>query len=405
MAAPRILALIMAGGAGNRLAPLTDRRAKPAVPYAGVYRLIDFPLSNCAHSGITDVWVLQQFQPHALGEHLAGGRPWDLDRTRGGLQVLFPHQGDEEGGWHQGNADAVYRNRSVIRGLDPDLVVVLSADHVYKLDYRDAVATHLQREAELTLVTTVVGADEVGRFGNVEVDDDGRVRDFRYKPDRPLSDVATTEVFVFDAPRLLDSLDELADEGGGDGKDGGLEDFGDQLLPRFVERGRTWEHRFEAYWRDVGTHESYWGSHMDLLDPASSLCLDDPAWPILTTAGTRPPARLHDGASVDDSLVSPGCVVRGRVRRSVLGPGVVVEEGAEVHDSILLHDTVVESGATVAATVADRGVRIGRRASVGRRPEPGSRCSADELVVLGEETVVAPGAEVGPGTREPEPTD
>ncbi len=395
MGDPSILALIMAGGAGTRMAPLTDHRAKPVLPYAGVYRLVDFPLSNCAHSGIGDVWVLQQFQPHALGQHLAGGRPWDLDRTRGGLEVLFPHQGDEESGWHQGNADAIYRNRSVIRQFDPDIVVVLSADHVYKLDYREVVATHLQRDAELTMVTTVVASDEVGRFGNVEVDHDGRVREFRYKPDEPLSDVVSTEVFVFDAGRLLDALDELA----GDGDDAALEDFGDQLLPFFVRRQRVWEHRFHAYWRDVGTHESYWRSHMDLLEAEPSLRLDDPSWPILTTAGTRPPARLYDTASVDNSLVSPGCIVRGRVRRSVLGPGVVVEEGAEVHDSVLLDEAVVGSGALVAGVVADMGVRIGPRASVGSRPEPAPGRGDDDLVILGEGAEVPAGAEVGPGSR------
>ncbi|MDP8955026.1 MAG: sugar phosphate nucleotidyltransferase [Actinomycetota bacterium] len=397
MGDPSILALIMAGGAGTRMAPLTDHRAKPALPYAGVYRLVDFPLSNCAHSGISDVWVLQQFQPHALGQHLAGGRPWDLDRTRGGLQVLFPHQGDEEGGWHQGNADAIYRNRSVIRQFHPDIVLVLSADHIYKLDYREVVATHRQRDAELTMVTTVVAGDEVGRFGNVEVDHDGRVREFRYKPDEPLSDVVTTEVFVFDADRLLDALEELADDG--DGDDGALEDFGDQLIPFFVRREQVWEHRFEGYWRDVGTHESFWASHMDLLEAEPSLRLDDPSWPILTTAGTRPPAQLYDTASVDNTLVSPGCVVRGRVRRSVLGPGVVVEEGAEVHDSVLLDEAVVGPGAYLVGVVADMDVRIGARASVGRRLEPGSRHGEDDLVILGERAEVPAGAEVGPGSR------
>lgn len=400
MRAPRILAMVMAGGAGTRMAPLTDHRAKPAVPYAGVYRLIDFPLSNCAHSGIDDVWVLEQFQPHALGEHLAGGRPWDLDRTRGGLQVLFPHRGDSESGWHQGNADAIYRNSRAVRDFDPDVIVVLSADHVYKLDYRDVVAAHLERHAELTVVTTVVDAGEIGRFGNVAVDDDGRVGEFRYKPDQPLSDVATTEVFVFDARCLLEALDELAGDGGGEGDDEGLEDFGDELLPHLVRRGRVWEHRLEGYWRDVGTLESYWQSHMDLLEPEPALRLDDPAWPVLTTARTRLPARLYASACVDDSLVSPGCTVRGVVRRSVLGPGVVVEEGAEVHDTVLLHDTVVEAGAVVAGTVGDMGVRIGAEASVGRRAAPGQRCRAEDLVVLGEGTEVPPGAEVAPGSRE-----
>ncbi|HSH23376.1 MAG TPA: glucose-1-phosphate adenylyltransferase family protein [Acidimicrobiales bacterium] len=389
----RVLAIVMAGGAGSRLAPLTDRRAKPAVPYAGVYRLIDFPLSNCAHSGIDDVWVAQQYQPHALAEHLAGGRPWDLDRTRGGLQVLFPHLGDAESGWHQGNADAIHRNRSLVRKFDPDVVLVLSSDHIYTLDYRTVVEAHCDRGAELTMVTTVQPEHEVGRFGNVDVDDDGRVRQFRYKPDEPLSDVVTTEVFAFDAGVVLDAVEEL----GGSGDDGGLEDLGDDLLPYFVDRGRTWAHPLDGYWRDVGTVASYWSSHLDLLGADPVFSLDDPRWPILTAATPRAPARLWGSASVDDALVAPGCVVAGDVWRSVLGPGVVVEEGATVRSSVLLEDTVVRAGATVSGAICDMASRIGRGASVGQLTDP----EADDVVVVGEGVEVADGTVVAPGARLP----
>ena len=391
-----VLAVVMAGGSGSRLAPLTDRRAKPAMPYAGVYRLIDFPLSNCANSGIDDVWVVQQYQPHSLGEHLAGGRPWDLDRTRGGLQVLFPHLGDEESGWHQGNADALFRNCSLIRQFDADVVLVLSADHIYTLDYRPVIATHVERGAGLTMVTTEQPRSEVGRFGNVEVDGDGRVQRYRYKPEEPLSELVTTEVFLFDATTLLDAIDELAS----DGDDEALADLGEQLLPYLVDRGQVWGHPLPGYWRDVGTIGSYWESHLDLLGPEPALTLDDPSWPILTTAASRVPARLWASATVDDVLVAPGCAVRGDVARSVLGPGVVIEEGAMVRSSVLLEGTVVAAGAVVSGAICDMGSTIGAGARVGRLDTPEvDGPAAEDVVVVGEGVAVTPGAEIAAGAR------
>jgi glucose-1-phosphate adenylyltransferase len=199
---PRVLALVLAGGEGGRLGPLTDERAKPALPFAGVYRLIDFPLSNCLHSGIGDVWVIQQYEPHELTRQLANGRPWDLDRTRGGLRILHPYLGDSESGWYSSNADAIYRNRDVIAEQDPDVLLVLSADHIYKLDYADVVARHVDSAAAVTMVTTVVAKEEASRYGVVHVDADERVTGFEYKPDSPASDVVTTEVFAYDAHRL-----------------------------------------------------------------------------------------------------------------------------------------------------------------------------------------------------------
>lgn len=335
------------------MGPLTERRAKPALPFAGHYRLIDFALSNCTNSGISDVWVLQQFQPHSLEDHLANGRPWDLDRTSGGLLILHPFSGGREGGFHEGNADALWRHRRLIAEFGPDVVLVLSADAVYTLDYRQVVRTHVEAGADVTMATTRV-AEDAGRFGVVDVDEDGRVIDFAYKPDDPSSDLVTIEVFAYRTDVLLSTLDELA------GDDGGLNDFGDELLPRLVDGGRAWEHRVESYWRDVGTPESYWQAHQDLLAGRTpGFDLDDRDWPVWTTGAHRPPAWVSRSASVDGSLLSPACRVSGRVVDSVLSPGVVIEEGAVVERSVLLHGVMVRSGARVEQAIVDSRVEVG----------------------------------------------
>jgi len=332
------------------MGPLTERRAKPALPFAGLYRLIDFPLSNCANSGISDVWVLQQYQPHSLEDHLANGRPWDLDRTTGGLLLLQPFTGGEEEGFAEGNADALWRHRRLIGEFGADVVLVLSADAVYTLDYRDVIDAHLRADADVTMVTTKVDEDP-GRFGVVTVDDDGRVTGFQYKPDEPRSHLVTTEIFAYRPAALLGALEELSDA------DEPLADFGDALLPRLVEAGRAFEFRLDGYWRDLGTPGSYWQAHQDLID-GEALDLDDPQWRIRTTAGHRPPARVDAGGSAEDSLVSPACRVAGRVTRSVLSPGVVVEAGAAVSDSVVMHDTVIRAGARVERAIVDSGLEV-----------------------------------------------
>jgi glucose-1-phosphate adenylyltransferase len=389
---PNVLALVLAGGEGGRLDVLTEQRAKPAVPYAGVYRLIDFALSNCRHSGISDVWVLQQYQPYSLTEHLANGRPWDLDRSHGGLRVLHPYLGRSEGGWYEGNADAIFRNKTDIRGFGADVLLVLSADHVYKLDYGRVIEHHLDHGADVTMVTTRVARDDARRLGVVQVGAEDRVTDYAYKPEKPASDVAATEVFVFGADSVLDLLDELAE---GD-EDSGLEDLGDELLPRLATDGRACQYRLDGYWRDVGTVDSYWEGHMDLLEPRPQLDLDDPRWPILTWSTQRPPARVSASAAIEESLVSPGCEVRGRLVRSIIAPGVVVEQGALVQDSIVLHDTLVEAGAGVRRAILDAEAKIGAGAQVGA--ENGN------LTLVGQRARIANASTVPPGERvEPAP--
>ncbi|MDF2441118.1 MAG: glucose-phosphate adenylyltransferase, partial [Abditibacteriota bacterium] len=337
---PKILALVLAGGEGNRMQQLTEQRAKPALPFAGVYRLIDFPLSNCVHSQIENVWVVEQFETHSLNEHLTNGRPWDLDRTHGGLQILPPHKGSGEDGWHQGNADAIYRNRRFIQKFNPDLLLVLSADHIYTLDYRDVIEAHLETGADVTMVTTEVDPQEAVRFGNVDVDASRRVTRFDYKPDEPASDIATTEVFVYTQSTLMAVLDELIDGAKTEAdnpEDAALEDFGHELLPALVERGRAYAFPLDGYWRDAGTIESYFAAHMDLLQNESPLRLDNPQWPILTRDTQRLPARIAASAHIDNALISPGWTIQGTVRNAVLSPGVVIENGATVEDAVLLH--------------------------------------------------------------------
>ncbi|GJG86434.1 glucose-1-phosphate adenylyltransferase [Gemmatimonadetes bacterium T265] len=369
MQRPKVLALVLAGGAGSRLGPLTARRAKPALPFAGVYRLVDFALTNCVHSGLGDVWVVEQYQPHAINDHLLNGRPWDLDRNVGGLRILPPFTGARGEGFAAGNADVLWRSRDLLREFAPDQLVVMSADHVERVDLREVLDAHRDASARVTLVTTEVAAEDAHRFGIVAVDGGGRVTAFDSKPERPRGTTAATEVFVYDAPHLLATLDRLhadvvRDAGGDDAAH--LGDFGDHLLPALVAEGGARAFPHAGYWRDVGTVESYWRGHMDLLGERPALVLDDPAWPVRTAAAARMPARVARTAAVDDALLSPGAAVAGRVERSVLGPGVVVEAGAEVRESVLLDGAVVRRGARVTRAVVDLGAVVAAGAVVGR---------------------------------------
>jgi glucose-1-phosphate adenylyltransferase len=400
---PKILALIMAGGEGNRMELLTDVRAKPALPYAGVYRLLDFPLSNCMHSRIDNVWVIEQFLPHSLNDHLANGRPWDLDRTYGGLRIIQPHKGTDEGGWHQGNADAIHRNQYMIREFNPDLLLVLSADHIYKLDYNDVIDQHLANGADVTMVTTEVPREWASRFGTVQVDESGKVTHFEYKPETPRSDIVTTEVFVYTANVLLDTLAELVAERQSDDAEAALKDFGHELIPTLVERGRAYCYSLAGYWRDVGTIEAYWQSHMDLLEPEPPLELDESRWPILTFGVQRLPARIYGQARIENSLIAPGCQIRGQVIKSVLGPGVVVEEGAVVRNSIVFNDTAIRAGAQVAYSIIDNNVSIGAQAQIGQDQ---SQSGSDEqepaqlnITLVGQHAQVAQRARIAAGSR------
>src|SRR4051794_29990941 len=389
MALPRILVLVLAGGAGGRLELLTEHRAKPAVPFAGVYRLIDFPLSNCQHAQIADVWVSVQFHPASLSEHLANGRPWDLDRTAGGLMTLPPYQGDERAGWNEGTADSLWRHADLIRSARPDALVVVSADAVYTLDYRAVADAHLGSGAEVTMVTTEVAADDASRYGIVRVEGD-RVVDYAYKPDEPATTTATNEVFVFSPTETLDRLEAIAEDVGEEG----LADLGTHLLPAQTEDGAARAYPLKGYWRDVGTVPAYWQAHQDFLAEEPPIDLDEPGWPVHTRGGRHSAARVLRGAEVEHSLVSGGTRVAGSVRGSVLSPGVVVEAGATVADSVLLPGVRVRSGATVTRAVLDDGVDVGKGCSVG---------GDGEVTLVGRAARLDDGTSVRAGGRFPEP--
>jgi glucose-1-phosphate adenylyltransferase len=386
----KTLVIVLAGGAGGRLDLLTRHRAKPAVPFAGTHRLIDFPLSNCHHAGLSDVWVAQQFNPISLSDHLANGRPWDLDRTTGGLLLLQPRLGhDDREGFQHGTADALWRNAPLVREFEPEALVVLSADAVYVQDYGALVDEHMASDAAVTMVTTEVDPEDAGRYGVVEVED-GKVTDYAYKPERPATNLVATEVFVFRPGPLLETLEDLAGEAGDDG----LDDLGDGLLPRLVDGGGAREARFAGYWRDVGTVDAYWNTHQELLADPPPIDLDDPEWPILTQASARrASAHVARGADLRESMLAPAARVAGTVERSIVGRGAVVESGAVVRESVLLPGAVVRSGAEVVRAVLDDAVEVGAGATVGG---PGG-----DIALVGLRSVVDAGEAVPPGGRHP----
>ena len=377
----KILALILAGGQGGRMGILTENRAKPVVPFGGFYRLIDFALSNCAHSGISDVWIVEQYELHSLNDHLSNGRPWDLDRTYGGLQILPPYENredsDEKSGFADGNADALFRQLDLIKKHAPDLLIVLSADHIYKIDFRDVVETHLDKKAAVTMVTTEVPKGEsASRFSVVKVNKDGRVTDFEYKPENPQSDIISTEIFVYDAPILIEALERLQQ----DNKQ--LKDYGDELLPHLVKKETAVEHRHDGYWRDVGTIESFWDANMDLLDEKEKLAIDDANWTILTQAAPRVPARIAASADITDSLIAHGAKIYGTVKKSVLSAGVVVEKGAEIEECVVFADAVIKKGVKLKRAIVDAAITV-----TPKKIEAANKKQKKDILVVGERTV------------------
>lgn len=410
MRLPRVLAIVQAGGAGGRMDVLTAERAKPALPFGGSHQLLDFALSNLVNSGIHDVWLTVQYQASTLEELARNGRPWDLDRTYGGLRLLVPQQGSgsaHDDGMNAGNADELYALRDDIRRHGADVVLVMSADQAYRLDYRDVVATHLERGAEATVVTYDLAdtfADDLGDHAVVEVDASGRVTSVDYKPEQPASTVVAAEVTAYDAGVLVEVLEELHREltgrgrGEGEDDDSGLDDFGDHLLPRLVERGRVHAHRLTGYWRDLGQPHHYLNAHLELLDGDTGLF--DRDWPLRSQLPQLQPARVVDGAGASDVLLSPGCEVAGTVRRSVLGPGVVVEAGAVVEESVVFADTVVRAGARVRRAVVDSGCELLDGADVGG-PEV-DLADPDAIPMVGRDsrvsTRLSAGARLLPGT-------
>ena len=387
----RVVAVVLAGGEGERLSILSAMRAKPAVPFAGKYRIIDFTLSNCVNSEIDNVLVLTQYNPRSLNDHIGAGRPWDLDRSYGGIRLLQPYIArGRPSEWYRGTADAVLLNLETIRQQPGDTVLILAGDHIYKMDYQPFVQFHRRNRAEVTVAVKRVPLFEASRFGILALDEDGRVGEWQEKPKQPRSDLASLGIYVFSKKALQIWLDES------------LTDFGRDVIPAMLAGGaRVFGYQFDGYWQDVGTVDGYWQAHMDLLEEHPGLDLYDRDWVIHTRSEERAPGRVGPTANVHRSLISHGCQVWGTVERSVLSPGVRVDPGAVVRDSIVMFDTVIRAGAVVDRAIIDKEVSIGPNALVGmgtdydtpNRQEPG-RLNAG-ITVVGKRAVIPAGVRVG----------
>ena len=348
----RVVAIILAGGAGTRLGVLSERRAKPAVPFAGKYRIVDFTLSNCVNSGIYDVGVLTQYMPRSLNDHIGIGRPWDLDRSRGGVTLLQPYQARQHKQWYGGTADAVLQNLDYIRGNRADTVLILSGDHIYKMDFRPMLRFHEEHKADLTLAAMNVSPADTSRFGIVLADKDGKVTKFLEKPKEAPSTLANMGVYVFSASALIEQLQTLGPEH--------LDlDFGKHVIPSMVERHKLYVFPFDGYWVDVGTVDAYWQTSMELVSGQTKLDLYDPSWVVHTRSEERAPVKTGPQGLIRESMVCNGCVVRGQVVRSVLSPGVYVSPGAVVRESVLMKDTWVGPGAVVDRCIVDKHAVVG----------------------------------------------
>ncbi len=391
----KVVAMILAGGQGTRLNILSLKRAKPAVPFAGKYRIIDFVLSNCVNSGIYTVGVLTQYRPRSLNDHIQRGQPWDLDRMYGGVHLLQPYLGRGESDWYRGTADAVYQNLDFIDHYRPDNVLVLAGDHVYKMDYRPLLRFHAERQADVTISCIRVRPSEASRFGIVTITGSGRVIHFEEKPQRPKGTLASMGIYCFrrDALHLWLTNDAR--------NPASSHDFGKDVIPRMVAEGaNVFAYQFEGYWMDVGTVQAYWEANMQLLVHAPPLDLYDRSWVIHTRSEERPPAKVQAGATVKRSLVSHGCIIEGTVESSVLSPGVYVGPGALVRDSVVMTDTRIEAGATVVRSIIDKQVLIAVGCRVGSDgDEPVNELFPDSintgLTLIGKNTKLPPHLRVG----------
>jgi glucose-1-phosphate adenylyltransferase len=394
----RIFTVILAGGEGSRLSVLAEKRAKPALPFAGKYRIIDFVLSNCVNSGLNNIAVLTQYRPHSLNEHIGTGRPWDLDRNRGGIRIWQPYRGRSDQDWYRGTADALYQNRNFIRSEHSDTLVVLSGDHIYKQDYREMLRFHEETRADLTVAVRAVPQAEAHRFGIMETDAGGRVRAFYEKPREFRGTLASMGIYVFRADYLLQKLEEDAHDSQSE------HDFGRNLIPAMVREARVFAFPFAGYWVDVGTIPAYWQTNLELLATDPALDLHEDRRRIFTRSEECPPVKFLSGATVEGALISNGCMIGGTVINSVLSPGVTVEAGAEVRDSIIMNGTHVLRGARIDRCILDKEIVVERDAVVGwgddltpNRLEPKNLETG--ITIVGKAACIPSGVRVGRNCR------
>ena len=386
-----VVAMLLAGGQGSRLGVLTQKIAKPAVPYGGKYRIIDFPLSNCVNSGIEAVGVLTQYQPLVLNEYIGNGQPWDLDGMNVGVQILSPYEKKGGADWYSGTANAIYQNINYIDRYNPEYVVILSGDHIYKMDYSKMVAYHKEHNADCTIAVIDVPLAEASRFGILNTNPDGSIYEFDEKPAHPKSTNASMGIYVFSWDKLRKYL--IEDEANPDSSN----DFGKNILPKMLADGqRMFAYAFSGYWKDVGTIESLWESNMDLLDPNVTLDLADENWKIYSRNPVVAPHYVSPTGVVQNSLISDGCIIEGNVDFSVLFSNVTIAPGAVVNDSILMPGVVVEEGAVIQYAIVSENAVIKKNAVVGARPEDIENKEDWGVAVVGDNRTIGEGAVVAP---------
>ena len=386
------IAMLLAGGQGSRLYVLTSNVAKPAVPFGGKYRIIDFPLSNCTNSGIDTVGVLTQYKPLELNSYIGSGQPWDLDRMDGGVHILPPYMREgDKGTWFKGTANAIYQNIGFVDMYDPEYVVILSGDHIYKMNYDKMLEAHKSANAACTISVLEVPWDEAPRFGIMAVDGENNITEFQEKPKQPKSNLASMGIYIFTWQKLRQAL--IEDEADPNSSN----DFGKNIIPKFLAAGEKMiAYRFDGYWKDVGTLESLWDANMDMLSRGDLDLLED-SWPIYARLPSEPPAYIGKTSLVEHSVVTQGCEITGTVKNSVLSHGARVEDGAEVHYSVLMPGVTVKRGAVVRYAILGENCQVDAGAVVGADPES---CEPDEwgITVLGPGTAIAAGETVKPKT-------
>ena len=372
------IAMLLAGGQGSRLYDLTKQIAKPAVSFGGKYKIIDFPLSNCINSGIDTVGVLTQYQPFALNEYVCNGAPWDLDRMRGGLYVLPPYQGNKHSDWYKGTANAIYQNINFIKQYDPDYVLILSGDHIYRMDYNKMLQQHKATGAACTVATITVPMEEASRFGICNTNADGSIYEFEEKPKQPKNNQASMGIYIFSTKILIEYLENDEED------ENSSNDFGKNIIPNLLNNGeKLFSYRFEGYWKDVGTISSLWEANMDLIGENPIISLNDQNFRIYSKNTARPPQYVGKDAVIDNSLISEGCRIYGTVINSVISGGVIVEEGAIIKDSVVMEDVLVKKDAKVCTAIVDSETVVEEGATVGIENAP-----KDQIALIASGSII-----------------
>ena len=390
-----MIAMLLAGGQGSRLGVLTSKVAKPAVAFGGKYRIIDFPLSNCINSGIDTVGVLTQYQPLRLNTHIGIGIPWDLDRNVGGVTVLPPYEKSTSSEWYTGTANAIYQNMNYMEMYNPDYVLILSGDHIYKMDYEVMLDFHKENHADVTIATMPVPLEEASRFGIVITDEENRIQEFEEKPAQPRSNLASMGIYIFSWPVLKEALKALSEQPACD--------FGKHIIPYCHEKKqRLFAYEYNGYWKDVGTLGSYWEANMELIDIIPEFNLYEEYWKIYTNSGILPPHYISDQSAVEKSIIGNGCDIYGEVHSSVISSGVTIGKGSVVRDSIIMKDAVIGDHCVIDKAIIAENVQIGDNVTLGTGSDTQNKMRPDiygfGVVTIGEDSVIPSDVQIGKNT-------